>query len=117
MGHLIFVYNADSGKLNALADSLHKLISPSTYECRLCQITHSWFSEKAEWRSFIDGLGVECSFLHRDEFFRDYGEMNQGFPAVFFFRKGELQVLISKSEFDDLDSITDLSALIKSRIP
>ena len=37
---LILVYNADSGFFNALADSAHKLLSPSTYDCRLCALTY-----------------------------------------------------------------------------
>ena len=32
---LIFVYNANSGKLSAALDIAHKIISPSTYQCRL----------------------------------------------------------------------------------
>ena len=30
---LIFVYNAESGKLNTLFDIAHKVIKPETYKC------------------------------------------------------------------------------------
>ncbi|WP_232221892.1 hypothetical protein [Methanococcoides burtonii] len=37
---LIFVYNADSGLINEMKDYVHKIVSPSTYECNLCAITY-----------------------------------------------------------------------------
>jgi hypothetical protein len=37
---LLFVYNADSGLAAALFDSAHKLLSPQTYACNLCALTH-----------------------------------------------------------------------------
>ena len=43
---LIFVYNAKSGKLNALFDIAHKIVKPETYQCSLCAITHDALSEK-----------------------------------------------------------------------
>ena len=35
---LVFVYNADSGVFNALADAAHKIFSPRTYACNLCAL-------------------------------------------------------------------------------
>ena len=34
---LLIVYNADSGFFNTIAASVHKLVSPQTYECALCK--------------------------------------------------------------------------------
>ena len=50
---LLFVYNADSGLFNTLTDIAHKMLSPKTYTCNLCAITHGLFSEKEEWKEFI----------------------------------------------------------------
>ena len=36
---LLFVYNADTGLFNALADSAHKILSPQTYQWVLCEVT------------------------------------------------------------------------------
>jgi len=65
---LLFVYNADSGLFNTLADIGHKLFSPETYPCPLCAITHGLLREREAWRRFVQGLGVPCEFLHRDPF-------------------------------------------------
>ncbi len=58
---LIFVYNADSGLLNAVKDAIHKAISPSTYPCRLCGLTFGAVRMKSAWKEFIDGLGLPGS--------------------------------------------------------
>jgi hypothetical protein len=64
---LIFIYNADSGLFNLLTDIAHKLISPQTYKCDLCALTHAPFAMRRRWRQFLEGLDAELEFLHRDE--------------------------------------------------
>jgi hypothetical protein len=39
---LLFVYNADSGLFNSIAEAAHKIVSPQTYRCDLCRITYGW---------------------------------------------------------------------------
>ena len=39
---LLFVYNADSGFLNAIRDGIEKIADPEGYECRLCGLTSEW---------------------------------------------------------------------------
>jgi hypothetical protein len=79
---LLFVYNADSGLFNSIAEAAHKIVSPQTYRCDLCRITYGWFRERADWRGFIDGLGIECEFLHRDQFRARYPGLEIALPAV-----------------------------------
>ena len=80
---LLFVYNADSGLFNTMADIGHKLLSPETYACDLCALTHGYFSEKRQWREFVESLGPECEFLHRDQFRKCYPQDTTPLPAVF----------------------------------
>jgi hypothetical protein len=80
---LVFVYNADSGLFNTLADIAHKAFSPATYACSLCAVTHDLLSEKHEWRDFVATLQTPCDFLHRDEFIERFGNVHREFPAVF----------------------------------
>ena len=37
---LIFVYNADGGRLAGLKDLFHKILSPATYSCSLCAVPY-----------------------------------------------------------------------------
>ena len=80
---LMFVYNADSGLFNTMADIGHKIFSPETYECALCALTHGYFKERGEWREFVENLGTECQFLHRDEFVKRYPDASASLPAIF----------------------------------
>ena len=50
---LIFIYNAESGLFNAVSDYLHKVISPDTYACSLCQITYGNLGMKKKWKDFL----------------------------------------------------------------
>jgi hypothetical protein len=80
---LIFVYNADSGMFNTLADIGHKIFSPETYACQLCALTHGYFRERDQWRAFVESLEAECDFMHRDEFRRRWPDTHAELPAVF----------------------------------
>ena len=79
---LVFVYNADSGLFNAMADAAHKVFSPDTYACNLCKVTYGWMTEKRAWRAFVEQLPMPVGFLHRDELRRDFPALFIALPAV-----------------------------------
>jgi len=62
---LIFVYNANSGAINALLDSAHKIISPQTYDCKLCELTYGVFKEDEEWLRFLEGFRFRESEIQK----------------------------------------------------
>jgi len=109
---LVFVYNADSGMFNTLTDIAHKVFSPQTYECNLCAISHSYLNERSEWKEFIQNLGVECEFLHRDEFLKKYNSEENSFPVIFELLDGELKLQLSSEEINNCKSMDDLKKAI-----
>ncbi|MBU2995079.1 GTPase [Cellulophaga baltica] len=112
---LIFVYNANSGKMNAVFDSAHKIFSPKTYSCSLCDITYGIFSENKEWKAFRNSSNLELEFLHKDEFLKDYKTKfsnNLTFPVVL---TESLDVFISTEELKALKSAENLISLIEDR--
>ena len=111
MKTLVFVYNADSGKINGLLDYLHKTISPSTYQCQLCALTHS-HKMHDEWREFIRNLAIPVVFLHRDELAKQYGVTNIPLPAVFEMVEGKLKLKISAAEINKMSNLTTLQERI-----
>lgn len=114
MEELIFVYNANAGKLNALIDSGHKIISPSTYDCKLCDLTYGVFKERKEWVRFRKSVMTPLTFLHKDKFLKAYASKwipKYEFPIVLGVRNGELEVVISTKDCRALES---LPALISS---
>ena len=116
---LLFVYNANSGTVNAVLDSMHKVISPSTYECKLCEITFGTFSEKKIWKEFRENSEIKMRFLHKDEFqkeFRSKWLPKYEFPVALISGKDGLEIFISSEEFDRLDSAPALIDLIQERL-
>ena len=118
MKKLIFVYNADSGKLNALLDSLHKMVNPASYFCKLCELTYSPVGEKKAWKAFIQKLDVETDFLHRDEFLRQYASKfghKFEFPVILAQTNKGLEVFLSKDEFEEINNLEVLIDKIEKR--
>ena len=99
---------------NTLTDIAHKVFSPQTYECNLCAISHSYLSERSEWKEFIEGLGVECEFLHRDEFLKKYTADVKEFPVVFELVDDELKLQLAADKINACDSMSDLKEAINS---
>lgn len=118
MKKLIFVYNADSGLRNALIDSAHKIFSPSTYQCSLCDITYGVFSEKNTWKEFRKDTDIKMDFLHKDEFAEQYKSKfghKFTFPIVLLETGTALDVFVKTEELNALETSKDLIALIKER--
>jgi len=105
---LLFVYNADSGLFNTLADIGHKIFAPATYACALCALTHGYLTERAQWRGFIEGLGCHAEFLHRDQFLEHFPGERIELPAVLRERDGRLECCIDAAS---LRACADLHAL------
>ncbi len=114
--HLLFVYNADSGLFNTLTDIAHKILSPNTYRCKLCALTHGHFRARQTWVAFLAELPARCDFLHRDEFRRLHGMNDTDLPAVFLHGDGARSVLISAREIAACTDLPTLKALIEQRL-
>jgi hypothetical protein len=110
---LIFVYNADSGLFNTVTDIAHKIFSPQTYSCGLCALTHSYFSMRDEWKSFIESLGVDCQFMHRDEFVRAHKQNDKDWPAVFVHKGGQLKLCLGSADINVCNDLEELKTLIR----
>jgi hypothetical protein len=116
MDKLIFVYNADSGIINSVKDWAHKIVSPETYACSLCALTYDNLGMRRPWREFIQGLGYEVEFLHRDELAEQYGIKNVNLPATFVLQKGKPQLWIQSESMDSCESLDDLQNLVTQKL-
>ena len=114
---LVFVYNADSGVFNALADLAHKTLSPDTYSCNLCALTYSSLGMRRKWKRFIEKLGRPVEFLHRDELREHLGLEEVPLPAIF--RRGpegDLEVWLDAATLNGCSSMENLQDAIRSRV-
>lgn len=111
---LVFVYNANSGRLNALFDIGHKIVSPDTYRCGLCRITHGTFAEHTVWREFRESSDWDLRFLHKDEFETEFAT-SYDYPVVLE-QGAALGVFISNEELSAMTGPEELIALIGRRV-
>ena len=111
---LIFVYNANSGKLNTLFDIAHKLLSPGTYQCDLCSLTHGALSEKQTWKEFREKTGLEMEFLHKDEFEKLY-DNSFDYPVVLKQSDNTIDLFLNADEISQVKSVDGLIELIEQQ--
>lgn len=109
---LVFVYNADSGVFNTLADAAHKIFSPRTYACNLCALTHTAVRMRGEWKQFLEELGRPLEFLHADELATRYGLKGVRLPAIFTKDDGGLKVLAGADSINACRTLDELKHLI-----
>ena len=114
-GTLIFVYNADSGLFNTLADIGHKVLSPDTYPCDLCALTHGHFREKGRWKRFVETLEIPCEFLHRDQFRKRFPGNEEPLPAVFRRDARGLHLCLPAEELAGCSSLEELERRVRER--
>jgi len=116
---LIFVYNADSGLGNVLVDGAHKILSPSTYDCKLCELTFGAFTEKSVWKKFRKESAHEMEFLHKDEFKKQYASKfgyKFTYPIVLVEGAKGLEVFITTAEMNAVENADELIAIVEKRL-
>lgn len=113
---LVFVYNAESGLFNAVADMAHKAFSPRTYQCHLCALTHSTFGMRKSWKQFLETLRRPLEFLHADELKNRYDISGVPLPAVFRKEGESLQLLIDAASINACSSMDDLKKLCEAKL-
>jgi hypothetical protein len=113
---LIFVYNADSGFFNLLADMAHKAFSPDTYNCQLCKRTHGHTGMRDHWKDYLETIHAELVFLHRDEFIKQYGEHNAALPALFVESEGIAELFMSEADINTCETLDALIAKLDGRL-
>jgi hypothetical protein len=112
---LLFVYGHDGGALNGLVHYVHKIVSPSTYDCRLCGLTYGPLGQRAAWAQALSTLGMKSEFLHRNEMIARYGRDQLPLPAVFTVEGDRLVPQISKQEIEGCRDLDALIALLRAR--
>jgi hypothetical protein len=116
---LIFIYNANSGKLNLYKDIAHKIFSPQTYPCSLCAITFGVLKENESWKKFREKSDLTMEFHHIDEFTTKYRSKwlkKFEFPVILAENREDLEVFISREELDAMKDSQQLIERIQTRL-
>jgi len=112
---LILVYNADEGIFNAATDTIHKVLSPSTYACRLCRYTFGAMGMLKKWKEFLNDLPMRKDFCHRDEFRREHPATQIELPAILIEQEGRMGLLVSAAEINACDNLDELISIVADR--
>lgn len=114
---LVLVYNADAGIVAAMLDSVHKLVSPATYPCSLCAVTYGPLAMRARWRDYLLALQLPVEFRHRPDFRAAYpAAADIDLPLIGLARGGDIEVLLSARDLDDLRDLDALVAALDRRL-
>jgi len=116
MKSLLFVYNAKSDYWSKKIDFAHKIISPSTYNCDLCALTHGNFGETKIWKNFKEDSGYEMEFIYKDEFHKLYPNIETTFPVVFIKENNNLSVFIERNSFKQIKTIEELITVVNTNL-
>lgn len=114
---LLFIYNANSGKGNAFLDSMNKIFSAQTYNCKLCELTYGVFTENRAWKRFRKEAEEQFVFLHKDEFAKEYKSKfgyKFTFPIVLIEDENGLEVFISTNKLNKINTVKELIELVSS---
>lgn len=113
---VVFAYNAGSGLFNAVTDIVHKALSPRTYQCHLCALTHSTFGMRKSWKEFLETLEIPLEFLHADELKSRYRTGEVPLPAVFKNDGQRLELLIDSDSITQCRTIDELMRLVRDSL-
>jgi hypothetical protein len=110
---LIFVYNAKAGVLNGLMDSIHKTVSPDTYDCDLCAITYGFFTMDKSWRAYLKSLPMETYFYHKPDFLAAHPEMGStALPIIGLESEEGVKLLLGADVIKGCQDVNSLAAAL-----
>lgn len=115
-GQLLFVYNAKSNLFNKAFDFVHKIVSPQSYPCNLCLLTHADFSERKEWTDFRTSFSHDLKFLYSDNFENEFPMEETDYPVVYLKSDFDLKKFITTEEVNSIKSIQELIRLVKGKL-
>ena len=111
---IIFIYNANSGFFSGIMDSAHKLLSPDTYSCDLCSITHGLAGPKKEWKDFLNNLNYPVKFYHKDDLPEAY--RNLALPVILANSKQDFEILMSNDEMSAMKNVSQMVDMLNSKL-
>lgn len=107
----IFIYNAAPGKINGLFDSIHKAVSPQTYACDLCALTHGFAGAHAGWKRFMqhNQHRADFKFIYRKDAapYRNAVGRTLNLPAVLLRKSDTTELLLEKADFSQFKSLEE----------
>ena len=112
----MFVYNAEAGIVHGFMDSIHKVVSPSTYACGLCAITYGLTLMDPKWRAWLSQLDIQAEFFHRADFRKAWPDARIALPAILLGDGHRLTSIIGADDFADIKDVDRLISVLEDRL-
>ena len=112
---LVFIYNAAGGRLSAALDIAHKAISPGTYNCDLCKLTHGLLKERRAWTAFREQFALQMEFFHKDKW-SEGGGTEYTYPVILRRRGEHCEVFMTADEIALQSNVAMLISTIEKRL-
>ena len=114
---LIFVYNASNDAISISFDFIHKIVSPSTYQCSLCKTTYGNVSMHSKWREYTEQSDYIFEFLYKNNYLKYHQNLKvEEFPVAYKYNGSKYELFISKQEFDLYTSLDSLIELVNQKL-
>jgi len=95
-----------------MLDFVHKILSPVTYKCNLCKLTHTNFGEHKVWKAFKEASSTPMTFYHIDEFEKLYSQVFV-YPVVLKKEGNTLSELFGAQDIGRFKTSEELICAIK----
>lgn len=106
-----FIYNAKSNVASSILDLAHKIISPETYQCNLCKITHGAFTESKKFKELKKKYNI--TLWHIDEYEAKYFK-EDSYPLIILRNEfGKELNRIDTETLNNLKTVDELEELIE----
>lgn len=112
---LFFVYNANSRLPSKVYDALHKVVSPSTYDCELCELTHHSMGARKKWKDFVVNSKIPLQVWYKDMFISNFHEKFE-FPVVLYYDNSRFTRILDKNELNALNDLDEFFVLLNRKL-
>ncbi len=114
---LVFVYNANAGLLAGAIDSVHKTLSPDSYACNLCAVTHGIFAMRPQWRQYLKELPIDADFYHRPDFRVAFPQLaGERLPLVGRVEQEQFTILLDADALGKIATVDELVAALQTKL-
>lgn len=111
---LFFVYNANSNLTIKFFDAVHKIVSPSTYDCELCELTHYSLGARKAWKEFVGKSKIPIQVWYKDRFVQKF-EKEYEFPVVLIYDNSGFTCILDKIQLESINGLDELFVLLNKK--
>lgn len=113
-GYTLRLYYLGTEKpIGRALEALHKVLSPKTYACSLCKLTHGSLQMHGALKNFAQEFNIKLEVIHLEEALNRYHLSLDELPQLELKSHSSLVLKLTKDKIEKLSSLEEL--LVKLR--